>query len=352
MKTILPLILLLIIVATPVHPTFCQAENLRNEIEEIILYEAGIDFSIVPGVMVGVVDGDSMYISSYEEPIDHQGIFELGSVTKPIVAWLTDQALDSLGWSRDVSVCDFLPDSLCTTSWEALTIENLLSHTAGLPRLPDNIGLINASATDPYAPYSVNRLAADVKLMTPHAGAYSYSNMGYAVLYWLFEKVGGLESFTAEKLLGPLQLKSTGWEIPDVQIAVGHGMDGRARPPWHCSALSTAMGLKSSMQDLLTFIKYISSDLTSKTPLLDAELKKELKVLNKNETFKVIDGWFLIESSSTLVYYHTGRTGGHHVSIAFIPGTRKGVVVISNGSIGSRELSLLVLSMVARSKTK
>ncbi len=352
MKTFFRLIILFFYAAVPLQPGFCQAENLRKEIEEIITYEAGIDFSVVPGVMVGVVDGDSMYISAYGEPMDQVGIFELGSVTKPFVAWLTDQALDSLGWDRDVSVCLFLPDSLCTQQWETITIDDLLNHTAGLPRLPDNIGSIEASATDPYAPYSIHRMADDMKLLIPQAGSYSYSNIGYAVLYWLFEKVGGIGTFTAEKLLDPLQLSSTGWEIPDARIASGHGLDGRVRPPWHCNALSSAMGLKSGMQDLLMFIKYISPGLASRTPILDAELRKELKTLNKKETFKVINGWFLIESSSTLVYYHTGRTGGHHVSIAFMPGARKGVVVISNGTLGSRELSLLVLDMVARSKTK
>ncbi len=352
MKTFFYSILLLGYAAVPLHPACCQAENLRKEIEEIITYEAGIDFSVVPGVMVGVLDGDSMYISSYGEQMDQEGIFELGSVTKPFVSWLTDQALDSLGWTRGVSVCRFLPDSLCSDLWETITIENLLSHTAGLPRFPDNIGSIEASATDPYAPYTVERLTSDLKLMAPHASFYGYSNLGYAVLFWLFDRVGGIESFTEAKLLKHLQLKSSGWSIPDAQIAEGHGMDGRVRPPWHCNALSPAMGLKSGMNDLLTFIKFISPDLASKTPVLDAELRKELKALHKSETFKVIDGWFLIESSSNLVYYHTGRTGGHQVSIAFIPGARKGVVVISNGALGSRELSLLVLHMVARAKTK
>jgi D-alanyl-D-alanine-carboxypeptidase/D-alanyl-D-alanine-endopeptidase len=352
MKTFFHSFILLIYTVVPLHPAFCQAENLRKEIEEIILYEAGIDFSVVPGVMVGVIDGDSMYISSHGQPIDQEAIFELGSVTKPFVAWLTDQALDSLGWTREVTLCRFLPDSLCTGPWETITVDDLLTHRAGLPRLPDNIGSYDAPATDPYVTYSIQHLAADVKLMTPQSGIYSYSNVGYAVLYWLFEKVGGMESFTSEKLLKPLQLKSTGWDIPDAQIANGHGMDGRVRPPWHSNALSPAMGLKSDMQDLLLFVKSISPDLASKTPVLDADLKKELKALSKNETFKVIDGWFLIESSSELVYYHTGRTGGHHVSIAFVPGARKGVVVISNGSLGSRELSLLVLDMVVKAKTK
>ena len=82
--------------------------------------------------MVGVLDGDSMYISSHGEPMDQTGIFELGSVTKPFVAWLTDQALDSLGWTREVSACRFLPDSLCNTKWESVTVEQLLSHRACL----------------------------------------------------------------------------------------------------------------------------------------------------------------------------------------------------------------------------
>ena len=352
MKTFLLLILLFVSVSVPLHPAFCQAENLRKETEEIITYEAGIDFSVVPGVMVGVVDGDSTYISSFGEPMDQTGIFELGSVTKPFVAWLVDQALDSLGWDRDVSICRFLPDSLCNTKWESVTVEQLLSHRAGLPSLPDNIGAMEATAADPYAPYSIKRLAGDIKLISPQAGVYSYSNVGYAVLYWLFEKVGGMEAFTTKRLSVPLHLDHTGWKMADSLLSEGHGLDGRVRPPWHCNALSSAMGLKSGMQDLLTFIKYISPGLASRTPILDAELRKELKNLNKKETFKVIDGWFLIESSSSLVYYHTGRTGGHHVSVAFIPGARKGVVVISNGTLGSRELSLLVLDMVATSKTK
>ncbi|HSF88338.1 MAG TPA: serine hydrolase domain-containing protein [Saprospiraceae bacterium] len=352
MKFFFRLILFPALIAVPLIPAFSQAENLRKEIEEIITYEAGIDFSVVPGVMVGVMDGDSMYISSHGEPMDKRGIFELGSVTKPFVAWLADQALDSLGWTREVSACRFLPDSICNPKWESVTVGQLLSHRAGLPRLPDNLGTIGASATDPYAPYSINRLAADIKLMTPQPGVYSYSNLGYAVLYWLFEKVGGMEAFTGEKLLVPLQLKHTGWEIPDSQIMEGHGLDGRVRPPWHCNALSPALGLKADMPDILTWMEYISPGLAPETPVLDAALKKQLKALNKSETFMVMDGWFLIESSSALVYYHTGRTGGHHVSIAFIPGARKGVVVISNGSLGSMELSLLVLDMVARSKTK
>jgi hypothetical protein len=133
-------------------------------------------------------------------------------------------------------------------------------------------------------------------------------------------------------------------------IAAGHGFDGRSQPPWHFDAMAIPMGLKSSLNDLMVILKVISPKLISDTQLLTPSLKKELKSLDKASEYKVIDGWFLIQSGNELIYYHTGRTGGHQVSIAFMPEKRKGVVVISNGALGSNELSLLVLNMINRAK--
>ena len=81
-----------------------------------------------------------------------------------------------------------------------------------------------------------------------------------------------------------------------------------------------------------------------------ASLKRELKSLSKTGAYKVVDGWFVIRAGKSLVFYHNGRTGGHHVSIAFTPHMRKGVVVIANGAMGSNDLSLLILRMINQAK--
>jgi len=81
-----------------------------------------------------------------------------------------------------------------------------------------------------------------------------------------------------------------------------------------------------------------------------ASLKRELKSLSRTGAYKVVDGWFVIRAGKSLVYYHNGRTGGHHVSIAFTPHLRKGVVVIANGAMGSNDLSLLILRMINQAK--
>ena len=74
MKTFFRLFILFFYAAVPLHPGFCQAENLRKEIEEIIMYEAGIDFSVVPGVMVGVLDGDSTVSYTHLDVYKRQGV--------------------------------------------------------------------------------------------------------------------------------------------------------------------------------------------------------------------------------------------------------------------------------------
>jgi CubicO group peptidase (beta-lactamase class C family) len=325
-----------------------QSALLQREIGKIIRHEVYIDFTTVPGVLVGVLDEDSTYVISYGRPFHADAVFELGSVTKPLLAWMVDQALDSLGWDRETLVCSFMPDSLCAMNWKTITIDQLLSHRAGLMKSPSGLGRIETTVQDPYLKYDISLFAKDIKTINPVKGSYSYSHIGYAMLNWLFDRVGGLESFTEKRLIDPLGLSHTGWNMQSDEIEKGHGFDGREKPAWNTNAMMPALGLKSSLNDLLKMIKCISPSLKNDIPELTPSLRKELKTIEKSGAYKVEDGWFLLRSGSYLTYYHNGRTGGHHVSIAFAPQHRKAVVVLSNGAAGSNELSLLVLRMLMR----
>ena len=330
-----------------------QADVLEREIEKIIRYEEPVDFNVVPGVLIGVMDGDSTYRLSFGRNIDPDGIFELGSLTKPITAWLINEALVSQNMDRYVSVCTFLPDSLCTTPWMNLTYDHIIEHKAGLMRLPPGIGEIESDVQDPYRDYSLHLLARDLQAMQPSAGTYSYSHMGYALTHWLFDKAGGLSRFTNDNLSKPLGMEDTGWDFPPDQLEEGHGLDGRNQPPWNTNALKPALGLKSSMRDMLTFIRLLFDGYESNRRSNDPDvLKKELKSLRKMGAYKVVDGWFVIRTGKSLVYYHNGRTGGHHISVAFTPHLRKGVVVIANGAMGTNDLSLLILRMINQAEKK
>ena len=164
------------------------------------------------------------------------------------------------------------------------------------------------------------------------------------------KKAGGLTHFTKDQL-GAIDMHHTSWNVPDSVIAQGHGLDGRPQPSWNTNALQPALGLKSSLQDLMTFIGILFDGYERNQRRLDPNnLKKELRSLSRTGAYKVVDGWFVIRTGKSLVYYHNGRTGGHHVSIAFTPHMRKAVIIIANGAMGSNDLSLLILRMINQAK--
>ncbi|MEO6130894.1 MAG: serine hydrolase domain-containing protein [Saprospiraceae bacterium] len=331
------------------HDAMSQAAVLRSQIGKILKYDIPVDFNVVPGILIGVDDRDSSYRFVFGKDMHEDGIYEMGSVTKPVIAWLIAKALDSLQLDKKASVCTFLPDSICNASWQKLTIDEIITHRSGLFRMPPKIGLSESDVRDPYKDYSIEKFAHDLQSIQPVPGVYSYSNIGYAMTYWLFEKVGGLEAFTKKVLTGPNTMLDVDWESNSVHIAPGYGMDGRPQPPWNTNTFMPAIGLKSSLQDLMRFVKIYMDFYSNEAGENEKALKKEIKYLNKSHAFKVIDGWFVIQQGNSLLYYHTGRTGGHQVSVAFIPSMKKSVVVISNGALGSNDLSLLILRMLRKS---
>jgi CubicO group peptidase (beta-lactamase class C family) len=115
-------------------------------------------------------------------------------------------------------------------------------------------------------------------------------------------------------------------------------------------AFKTALGLKSSMQDMLHFISHLSFELEQEAQDMSNEFIKEIKVSPKSGMYKMAHGWFLISSGSSVVYFHNGHTSGHYVNVAFIPELHLGVVVMANGAAGPNDLSLSVLSMLKRAR--
>jgi CubicO group peptidase (beta-lactamase class C family) len=329
-----------------------QEALVQREIGKIIRYEASINFDLVPGILIGVMDGDSTYTFSVGQKQNKYQPYEMGSVTKPVIAWLAGKALDSLGWSTEKKVCAFLPDSFCGPGWKELTIEQLLTHRAGLMRLPPGIGEAEVNIDDPYVAYDVDELAKDIQLVEPRPGIYSYSHINFMVLHWLFERVGGMDYFLERKLIRPLSLMQTGFEIPDDEMAPGFGRNGSPAPLWHCNALNPALGLRSGLLDLISFIRYVSPDLITHAPPWTEGRKKTMEKQIKDGIYDVVDGWFLVPERESWVFYHNGFTGGHHVSIAFIPEKQIGAIVIANGSVGSGELSILILEMLHKAKGK
>ena len=352
MKRLLPAAMFISFMAGHVSLLQGQSGHLQKEIGKIIRNEVPIDFKLVPGVLIGVWDRDSIYTFSIGEKQNKHDIYEMGSVTKPVVAWLVAKALDSLGWSTETKICEFIPSYLCQNGWEEVTIEEALTHRTGLMKLPPGLGEAEVNIDDPYREYSLEAFAKDIPLMKPESGSYSYSHVNYILLHWLFEKVGGLDDFMDRKLIRPMSFMQTGFEIPDSRLANGHDRGGFITSAWHCNAFTPALGLRSGVIDMLGFIRLVSPELILHAPEWSESAQKIAYRQMKKGTYNIVDGWFLLPDKDTWVFYHNGFTGGHCVSVAFVPQKQKGVVVIGNGTVGTGELSLLILEMLNKAKRR
>src|SRR5262249_17521398 len=110
--------------------------------------------------------------------------------------------------------------------WDAVTINHLLSHTAGLPRLTtqallDVSALTNATpklfqkVPDLYKP-GEEQQPLDFK---PGEG-WAYSNVGFIVLGMIVNKVSGMSycEFVSKEMFQPLGMTNSGCEDPGAII--------------------------------------------------------------------------------------------------------------------------------------
>lgn len=134
-------------------------------------------------------------------------VFSLGSVTKPVTA----TAVLVLADQGQIGLRDRLGDRLSHVppSHAAITIEQLLSHTAGLP---DATG----EDFDRGERDEVLGMIFETPLRFAPGTAYAYSNAGYSVLAAIVEDVTGepFEAALRRLVLDPAGMSDTGYRMP------------------------------------------------------------------------------------------------------------------------------------------
>ena len=100
---------------------------------------------------------------------------------------------------------------------------DLATHTSGLPRLPDNMGLL-INPLNPYAGYTTDDLdafLADFKLKREPGSKYNYSNLGMGTLGYALAKRSGksYNELIEEKICQPLGMHDTTITLSEDQQA-------------------------------------------------------------------------------------------------------------------------------------
>ncbi len=224
-----------------------------------------------PGLAIGLVyEGELLWGAGYgyadletRTPVTLETRFRIASITKTFTATAIMQLRDAGLLQLDDPVAQHLDwFDLRYRDAPAITIRNLLTHTAGLPR-----DSVNPMWTEYRAP-SWEEFIADTKgreLTRSPYEKYAYSNLGYSLLGGIIAAVSrkSWADYLQEKLLDPLGMDQTRTQpsATDPLLATGYtrekeGYRRDALPFWLMNGFEASANFASSVKDLVKYARF------------------------------------------------------------------------------------------------
>ncbi|MFT3702784.1 MAG: serine hydrolase domain-containing protein [Agriterribacter sp.] len=237
-----------------------------------------------PAIAYGIVANGKLVYSngsgftniSNKTPATAASLFRIASMTKSLTAMAILKLRDEGKLQLDDAAAKYMPElkniALLTTDAPAITIRNLMTHTAGFPE--DNPwGDRQLDATDEAF---ITMLKKGISFSRVPGIAYEYSNMGFAMLGKIITIVSGkpYQQYITENILQPLGMQHTVWEYTNVPLALlAHGYrwennQWKEEALLHDGAYGAMGGLITSIED---FGKYLSFQLSAWPPRDDKD---------------------------------------------------------------------------------
>lgn len=257
-------------------------------------------------------------------------VFDLASLTKPVVTATLVHLLAERGKLRlGDTVARHVPE-FAQLGKEAVTLEQLLLHTSGLPADND---LRDYPAGDRAAALErIHRL----KLEARPGERFTYSDVGYIVLGEVVERVAGspLDRFAHDEVFGPLGMTATTFRPSGAQASRvapteqrdGAWLAGRVHDPRaeRMGGVAGHAGLFATADDLSVFVRtLLGGGSFGGRRILAGETVAELLRPRAGPGGRRTLGWDVQAGGVS----HTGFTG---TSIWMDPARALGVVLLSN----------------------
>ncbi|HTW46405.1 MAG TPA: serine hydrolase domain-containing protein [Acidobacteriaceae bacterium] len=214
--------LCVLLLLLPVCVAPAQAQNKFSPIDGLVQH--AIDTHRIPGAVVVIGhNGHVVFRKAYghralvpkEEPMTLDTIFDMASLTKPLVTALAVMQLVQQGKVNvDAPVAKYIPEFAANGKGD-ITVRDLLTHYSGLP--PD------LSLADPWeGKGEAFRRAFAVVPERPPGEKFVYSDINFIVLGALVERLSGLplDVYAERHILVPLGLKHTRFLPPESWLPI------------------------------------------------------------------------------------------------------------------------------------
>ena len=248
-------------------------------------------------------------------PLNKESVFQLASVSKQFTA----AAIMLLNERNQIKLTDTVNTYFPDFPYKAVTIKNLLNHTAGLPKY---FWIAEHEWQQEKAPTNSEMIefleSTDVKRYFKPGRNFDYSNTGYFVLASIVEKISGtsFSSFLKKNIFEPLQMDHSYVYSFENDAIREHQLDGyRLYRGWrHVKIPSTVndaivgdKNIYTTAEDLFKWTKGLNSGSFLTKQSLALMYSKGESVYGK----KIPYGFgFRIDTKGENSIYHYGKWNG------------------------------------------
>lgn len=326
-------------------------------------------------MVIGLIDPNGTQFYGYGKlsnssnaTVNENTIFKIGSITKVFTTILLADMVNKGLINLDDPIEKYLPSHVSVPQFNGhkITVEDLATHTSGLPEFPDNyctsfFDLYKSGVQDTVQfrtdlfnctkDYTFEQLyqALSNFTLTREPGSKSeYSSFGIDLLGHIMTLKSNMSSFdklVERNIINVLGMNDTGFALSDAlksRLAVGH-FNGQELPTMNWSKpIDPSGALHSTASDMLKFlsanmglIKTKLDDAMQESHLIRHDtgyvLPNNLQASDKNENMGVYIGlgWFITTNFGHEVIWHNGATiGGYNAYMAFNPTTERGIVIL------------------------
>lgn len=320
-------------------------KEMPNNVKEFILDD--IVNKSNAALVIGLIDPNGTKVYSFGNiskennmPVNGSTIFNIASITKTFTTLVLADMVKHGIVNLDDPIEKYLPSNVKMPQYNGtkITLENLATHTSGLPFMPSNIW-INNTIGDLNPNYNETQLyqaLSNTTLLSKPGTKFLYSDFGMGLLGHILSVKEGVtyEQLVEDRILDVLGMNDTKITISQDDIKyrfpVGHQNGSEIQTPEVPDVFAGAGAFRSTADDLL---KYLSANMGLLNTKLDDSIALQHLIQHPSMTANPMNyseyvalGWRVLTNFGSETLAHTGSINGWNANVGFIPTKQIGVV--------------------------
>ena len=270
----------------------------------------------------------------------------IGSLTKTFTSLLIMQLVEK----NKLSVQDTIGKYLPAYVHKHITIQQLLTHTSGIPSYTNNNEkLLSIMQKEQSLKEIVSLLCSD-PLEFASGSQFRYSNSGYSILAFIIEIITGKDygQVLNEKIFTPLSMTQTSFGTNPVNSKGYHW--GKIEPNYIIKNTAGAGGISSSVTDLLKWDEALNNDKLVSQTILSQSFLPRAAYDDWDADYGygwMIDKKMFSQSKRHKIIYHPGTDFGYYSMFVRQPDKDNLIIMLSNnGDFPRFDLTDLILDEI------